>query len=61
VPARKELDWSVYRLAKAVKPHISERSVYEFLAGEKLMSADNLGHLLDAIDLQITVKEKRRK
>jgi hypothetical protein len=25
------------------------------------MSADNLGHLLDAIDLQITVKEKRRK
>jgi hypothetical protein len=53
-----KLKWSHYRLAKAVKPHgIGAQTVYDFLAGRSTINSDYLGHLMDALGLDL--REKR--
>jgi ribosome-binding protein aMBF1 (putative translation factor) len=53
-----KLKWSNYKLAKAVEPQgIRPQTVYDFLAGRSTINSDYLGHLLDALGLDL--REKR--
>jgi len=45
---------SVYWLAKAVEKHMSNTTVYEFVKGEKQVTAANLGYVLDALGIKLT-------
>lgn len=50
-------EWSRYRLAEAVKGRVSPGVVYRFLSGYRKITHVMLGHILDALELEI----RRRK
>lgn len=54
----RKLDWTTYQLWKAVEPHgVPKQTVYDFLSGKSAINSTYLGHIMDALDLD--VREKR--
>ncbi len=54
------LGWSTYRLANevAARGHVSRDAVYRFMRGERAMTSDNLGEVLEVLGLRIEAKEQ---
>lgn len=61
VARMKSLGWSPYRLAKAVRDHMTPQTVYGFVSGDSEMKTDALGHLLDALGLEVAETKPRAK
>lgn len=53
----KELDLGPYDLAKAVKGKVSAPTVYSFVKHGRAINAKSLGHLLDALRLELRPRE----
>jgi hypothetical protein len=52
----KELGWGPYDLAMAVKPHVSAPTIYNFLRRKAEVNSKTLGHVLEALGLEIRPK-----
>lgn len=53
----RELKLTPYGLAKAVKGKMTAQTVYNFVKGKSEISAKSLGHLMDALGLEIREKD----
>jgi len=51
-----ELDVTTYRLSKMVEDRVKQRTVYTFISGEADASSEVVSALMQALDLEITVK-----
>lgn len=49
-------EWTIYKLAKAVRGKMSRQTVYAYLAGKHDMLGEPLWHLLTALDFEIRPK-----
>jgi len=50
----RERQLNAYKLAKLVDGQVSPASVYAYVAGTRDMTGKYLGHLLDALGLELT-------
>jgi len=49
-----------YALGTLVAPHVARRTVQAYLAGSRDMTSDLLGYVLDALELKIVPKRRRK-
>lgn len=61
VSRMKELDWTAYRLAKSVKGKMTPQTVYDYVADRSKINDVFVGHLLEALGLEIRPKEHDRR
>ncbi len=60
IQRQKQLGWSTYKVAKAVKGKMSTQAVYDFLSGRsETTTSSNLLAILEALGLEIAPKDKR--
>jgi hypothetical protein len=52
----KSLGWGPYDLAKAVKGKVTAPTIYAFVKHDRAINAKSLGHVLDALGLEIRPK-----
>lgn len=49
--------WTTYQLWKAVEQRgVHKQTVYDFIAGKTAIRSDQLGHLLEALSLEVRRK-----
>jgi len=49
--------WTTYQLWKAVESHVHKQTVYDFIAGKIAIRSDQLGHILEALGLEVRRKK----
>jgi hypothetical protein len=51
-------DWSVYKLVQCLQGKVTDRIVYSFLAGQSDINSEDLGQILDKLELELKPKQK---
>ncbi len=57
----KELNVTTYRLSKMVEGTVRQRTVYTFISGQADASSEVVSTLMQALDLEITVKGNAKR